>query len=295
MQNTNTINGLFHIPDENSFIKKLILTFHTINNPNILLAFKTLKEIYPELKMVQKEHYFSLLLPTQSEGVQLEAMLICTEDKGLTLFSIYHRLHFDEAYYPQGPSLIEADAFLDFNAICVNVPLNEKIDALTSLLNYQVKEAINIEINMLTLCDASDELIQEDPLPYIHNALSRYTLASVLDGTTAPSKLSSSELCTIISTYCELPIEKVITSINNIANLDALILEIQTSFIPNFASSTLCLMLLLIEKKTSSAMLQSGNLESIRAFLYDNSGLYQLKDIRGEGELLGDFVQLSKV
>lgn len=46
MQNTNTINGLFHIPDEGSFLKKLILENPSVCNPNIITAFKVLQELH---------------------------------------------------------------------------------------------------------------------------------------------------------------------------------------------------------------------------------------------------------
>ena len=96
MQNTNIINGLFAIPDEGSFLKKLILNNPTTYNPDIITSFKALQELHPHLELVHKEKYFSLLLPTQSEGLQLEAMLITTKGETQDLFSVYHRLHFDE-------------------------------------------------------------------------------------------------------------------------------------------------------------------------------------------------------
>ena len=78
--NTNIINGLFMVPDEGSFLKKLILARPTIYNPDVLLAFKILQEAHPTLEIIQKEHYFALLLPTQSPGLTLEAMLITTQE-----------------------------------------------------------------------------------------------------------------------------------------------------------------------------------------------------------------------
>ncbi|MCJ7764721.1 MAG: hypothetical protein MUP09_02150, partial [Thiovulaceae bacterium] len=167
---TNTINGLFHIPDEGSFLKKMILSRPTVFNPDIVLAFKVLQESYPELALIQKEHYFALILPTVSPGVTLEAMLITTEEENTRYFSIYHRLHFDQTMYPE-VQIIESDAFLRMAAVVTNVPINDRIEGLASLLNYQLKEALNIEITMLSLADANTKVVEENILPYIMNGV----------------------------------------------------------------------------------------------------------------------------
>ncbi|PHR57328.1 MAG: hypothetical protein COA44_06410 [Arcobacter sp.] len=293
MQNTNTINGLFHIPDEGSFLKKLILTYPSVYNPDIVLAFKALKEIHPSLELIHKDKYFSLLLPTQSEGLQLEAMLISTEDKGEKLFSIYHRLHFDEQMYPQGPRVIEADAFLRLSAVLVNVPLSNKLDALASVLNYQVQEALNIEITMLSLADSNTQIVEDNILPFINNAVARAMLASQLDDGEYIRPMTKDDLSRLVSGYCDLPLVNVATGIDNLADFMDDIIKSENAFVPNFASSTLCLMLLLIEKKTSSAMLDTGNFKTIKEFLIDNKEIYKLRDITGEGEMLGNFEQLT--
>jgi len=293
MQNTNTINGLFHIPDESSFIKKLILNYPSVKNPDIVLAFKALQELHPSLEMVQKEHYFSLLLPTQSPGLQLEAMLITSQDDERKLFSIYHRLHFDSQIYPQGPQLLEADMFLHLSSILVNVPLSKNIEALASVLNYQVQEALNIEITMLSLADSSVQIVEEDITPFIHNTIGRYMLAATLDNDQYIRPINPVDLSHLICGYCDLPLESVSKGIENQVNFKEEVLQAEYLFIPNFASSTLCLMLLLIEKKTSSAMLEEGSFKTIKDFLTDKRELYSLKELRGEGESLGDFQELT--
>lgn len=293
MQNTNTINGLFHIPDEGSFLKKLILTYPPVYNPDIVLAFKALKEIYPSLELVHKDKYFSLLLPTQSPGLQLEAMLITTDGKGQKLFSIYHRLHFDETMYPQGPRVIEADAFLPLSAVLVNAPLSNKPDALASVLNYQVQEALNIEITMLTLSDSDTQSVEEDILPFINNSIARSMLASQLDNSKYIRPSSKDELSHLISEYCDIPLMNVAIGIDTLVDFMDDIIKSEDIFISNFASSSLCLMLLLIEKKTSSAMLETGSFKTVKEFIIDNKEIYKLRDITGEAETLGNFKHLT--
>jgi len=293
MQNTNTINGLFHIPDEGSFLKKLILSHPTVYNPDIVLAFKALQEIHPRLKLIHKDNYFSLLLPTQSPGLTLEAMLITTEDKGEKLFSVYHRLHFDEQMYPQGPLVIEADAFLHISAVVVNTPLSNKVDALASLLNYQVQEALNIEITMLCLSDADTEIIEDNVLPFINNAIGRYMLASTLDDAEYIRPIGADELSRLVAGYCDIPLINVATGVDKLVDFEDDITKSEDIFVASFASSTLCLMLLLIEKQTSSAMLEQGSFKTVKEFLLDNKELFKLRDITGSGELLGNFQQLT--
>jgi hypothetical protein len=294
MQNTNTINGLFHIPDEGSFLKKLILSYPAVYNPDIIVAFKALQERYSSLELIHKDKYFSLLLPTESPGLQLEAMLITTEDKGQKLFSIYHRLHFDEQMYPQGPRVIEADVFLRLSAVIVNVPLENRLDGLASLLNYQVQEALNIEITMLTLADGDTKIAEENILPFVNNAIGRYMLASQLDALDYIRPMDSDALSRLISGYCDIPLVNAGTGVEGLEDFTMDILKSEDIFIPQYASSTLCLMLLLIEKKTSSAMLETGSFKTVKDFLLDNKEIYKLRDITGEGEMLGNFQQLSE-
>lgn len=294
MQNTNTINGLFHIPDEGSFLKKLILGYPTVYNPDVILAFKALQEVYPDLKLIHKDHYFSLRLPTESPGLSLEAMLITTEDKGEKLFSIYHRLHFDEEIYPQGPLVIEADAFLRLSAVIVNVPLKNRLDGLTSLLNYQIQEALDIEITMLSLADSDTQIVEDNVLPFVSNAIGRHMLANQLDDTAYVRPVNSDDLSRLVSGYCDIPLVNAKIGVENLVDFSDDITRSEDLFIPNFASSTLCLMLLLIEKKTSSAMLETGSFKTIKEFLLDNKEIYRLRDISGDGEILGNFEQLRQ-
>jgi len=294
MQNTNTINGLFHIPDEGSFLKKLILTHPPVYNPDIVLAFKVLQELHPNLELIHKDNYFSLLLPTQSPGLQLEAMLITTQDKEEKLFSIYHRLHFDESMYPQGPRVIEADVFLRLAAILVNVPVANKVDALGSVLNYQVQEALNIEITMLSLADSDTDVIEDNIIPFINNAIGRSMLASQLDDTPYLRPTSKDDIASMVALYCDLPIINVGIGLQKLEDCADDVLKSEEMFVPQFASSTLCLMLLLIEKKTASAMLEEGSFKTVKEFLLDNKEIYKLRDITAQGETLGNFEELTQ-
>jgi len=293
MQNTNTINGLFHIPDEGSFLKKLILSYPSVANADIIPAFKVLQEIHPQLQLIQKEHYFSLLLPTQSPGLKLEAMLITTEDKGEKLFSIYHRLHFDEQMNPEDSYIIEADAFLCLSAVIINTPLPNKTDSLASLLNYQVQEALNIEITMLCLADSDTQIVEENILPFINNTIGRYMLANTLDGTQYVQPKDIDDLSALIAQYCDVPFLNVTAGIQKLVDFKMDISKAEDMFISSFASSTLCLMLLLIEKQTSSAMLESGSFKTVKEFLLNNKELFKLRDITSTADRLGNFQQLT--
>jgi len=290
--NTNIINGLFMIPDEGSFLKKLILAHPTVFNPDVLLAFKILQEAHPTLEMVQKEHYFALLLPTQSPGVTLEAMLITTEEDGQRYFSIYHRLHFDKTMYP-GMSIIEADAFLRMAAVITNVPVNDRIEGLSSLLNYQVNEALNIEITMLTLADANPKVVEENILPYVMNAISRFMLASTLDDIDYVSPMGTNELSALIARWCDLPLITAALGVDRLSDYSDDIIKVEDAFVSEFASATTALMFLYLEQKTANALLDEGGFKAVKEFLRDNAGLYGLKSVLGTGDTLGNFKQLD--
>ncbi len=291
--NTNIINGLFMIPDEGSFLKKLILSRPTVFNPDILLAFKVLQEAHPTLELIQKENYFALLLPTTSPGLTLEAMLITTEEEGERFFSIYHRLHFDQTMYP-GMSIIEADAFLRMAAVVTNVPLNDRIDGLASLLNYQLQEALNIEITMLTLADADPKVVEENVLPYVMNAISRFMLANTLDDTKYISPMGTNELSALIARWCDLPLLVAATGVDRLENYSDDIIKVEDAFIAEYASSTTCLMFLYLEQKTSSALLDKGGFKLIKQFMLDQPELFSLKSVKGTGDTLGKFTQIDE-
>ncbi len=289
---TNTINGLFQIPDEGSFIKKLILSRPTVFNPDVVLAFKVLQESSPALELIQKEHYFALLLPTVSPGVTLEAMLITTEEEGTRYFSIYHRLHFDQEMYP-GMNIIESDAFLRMAAVLTNVPINDRIEGLASLLNYQIKEALNIEITMLSLADANPKVVEENVLPYVMNGVARYMLAAKLDDTDYIRPMSRDELSSLIARWCDLPLLVTATGVEKLEAWEDDVIKSENAFIAEFASSTTCLMFLYLEQKTSSALLDRGGFRLVKEFMLDKADLYNLKAITGTGETLGNFRQLD--
>ncbi len=292
MENTNIINGLFAIPDEGSFLKKLILSYPTTYNPDIITTFKALQEIHPHLELVHKDKYFSLLLPTQSEGLQLEAMLISTKGDNEDLFSIYHRLHFDADLYPQGPRVIEADAFLRLSAVVINAPLKGDANALISFLNYQVQEALNIEITMLSLADSNTDIVENNIKPFINNTIGRYMLASTLDNTDYIRPMSKDDLSRLIAGYCDIPLVNVATGVDKLEDFMDDIIRSEDAFIANFASSTIALMFLFIEKKTSSAILEKGSFKDIKEFLLNNAEIYKLQDITSKGESLGNFTPL---
>lgn len=289
---TNIINGLFQFPDEGSFLKKLILSRPTVFNPDVVLAFKVLQESHPSLELIQKAHYFALLLPTVSPGVTLEAMLITTEEEGTRYFSIYHRLHFDQTMYP-GMNIIEADAFLRMAAVVTNVPVNDRIEGLASLLNYQVKEALNIEITMLTLADANPQVVEDNVLPYVMNAVSRFMLATTLDDSDYIRPMSADELSALIARWCDLPLLVSATGVNKLEDYGEDIIKTENAFISEYASSTTCLMFLYLEQKTANALLDKGGFKLIKEFLLDKADLYNLKSVVGTGETLGNFKQLD--
>jgi hypothetical protein len=192
-----------------------------------------MQEINPELQLIQKYNYFALLLQTVSPGLTLEAMLITTEEDDERFFSIYHRLHFDQAIYP-GMQIIEADVFLRMAAVITNAPINDRIEGLASLLNYQVKEALNIEITMLTLADANPKVVEENVLPYVMNAVSRFMLATTLDDADYIRPMHADELSALIARWCDLPLLVSATGVNRLENYEDDIIKTENSFIAEY-------------------------------------------------------------
>ena len=295
--NANGINGLFHIPDESSFLKKLILSNEAVYNPNVVTVFKLLQEKYPTIELIHKENYFALMLPTQSEGVQLEAMLITTQNsEGEELFSIYHRLHFDPKYFPI--ALIEADAFVRPSAVVVNAPLKTArgdagIDGIASVLNYQINEALNIEITMLTLADGNLEVVENYVDAYVMNTIARYMLATKLDAIEYMGPLSANDLATLIARYADVPLLNAAQGVEKLKNFKQDIKRSEDAFVAEFASSTPMLMFLYLESRTSDALLEQGGFYAVKEFLLDKAELYNLQSIEGSGEMLGNFEQLQ--
>ena len=71
------------------------------------------------------------------------------------------------------------------------------------------------------------------------------------------------------------------------------IIKSEDAFIAQYASSTLCLMFLYMEKKTSEALLDKGGFKFIKAFFLEKTELFHLKNIAGSGEMLGSFKRLN--
>ncbi|MEE8589576.1 MAG: hypothetical protein V3S80_09560, partial [Sulfurimonadaceae bacterium] len=190
--------------------------------------------------------------------------------------------------------IIEADAFLRMAAIVTNVPINDRIEGLASLLNYQIKEALNIEITMLTLADANPKVVEENVLPYVMNAVSRFMLATTLDDADYTSPMGTNELSALIARWCDLPLLVAATGVDKLENYSDDIIKVENAFIPEFASSTTCLMFLYLEQKTSSALLDKGGFKLVKEFLLDKAELYNLKTVVGTGDTLGNFKQLDE-
>lgn len=294
MQNTNTINSLFHIPDEGSFIKKLILSHPSVYNPDVPTAFEILDTHHHPAVLQSNEHYFSLLLPTASQGLQLEAMIITTGDADNLLVSVYHRLHFDPDPSMPGVQLIEADAFLRLNAVVVNLPYQRgKVEALASLLNYQLQEALNIEITMLTLADGDHESVEQNIYPFIYNTLGRYALACVLDDIEYESPRNEEALSHLIATYCDLPLLSVAKGMETMEDFEEERYEAEEMFCAEFASSTLCMMLFLMEQKTASVLVEENGITAVKDFFLKHYEKMGLKKLTAEGEHLGSFTRLG--
>ncbi len=292
MQNTNSINGLFHIPDEGSFLKKLILSKETVFNPDIPIAFKLLQKHYVDIELVHKEHYFALMLPCTSPGLQLEAMLITTKEANKKYFSIYHRIHFDQNLYP-GAKLIEADAFLRLAAVVTNVPIDDEFEGLVQLLNHQVKEALNIEITMLTLADGNYEVSENNILPSLMNAVGRSMLAAQLDDIPYESVQSSDALSSLVAQWCDLPLLVAATGMEKLSDWKEDVRKSEEAFIAEYASSTVCLMYLYLEHKNYATILEKGGFTLIKEYLLENADLFGLKNVVGNAATLGKFGQMN--
>lgn len=281
----NTINGLFHIPDEGSFLKKLILSKDTVFNKDIKPVFELMQETHSNIKLIQEEHYFSLMLPTVSEGIQLEAMFITTQENKKHFLSVYHRILFNEGH------VIEADAFLRTAAVVVNAPIDGRIEGLAYLMNYQIQEALNIEVTMLTLSDANPTIAQENILPFVMNAINRLMLASALDDVPYSRPTSFDDLGRLISNYCDIALVDVLQGLEKLSNWEDDVSKSEKSFMPNYASSTTCLMFLFIEHSTLNQLLEKG-FDTIKEYITDHEKPIGLEKITRTADTLNRFQKL---
>lgn len=290
MQDTNPINGLFQIPDEGSFLKKLILLDKTIFNPDIPFSFKLLQKRHPEIELIHKEHYFALMLPCTSPGLKLEVMLITTEKESKKYLSIYHRLHFDQELYP-GTKIIESDAFLRLAATIVNAPVDDRLEGLTQLLAHQIRESLNIEITMLTLADGDPKVSEQNILPSVMNAVGRYMLATTLDDVEYVSSKNSDDLSSLIAQWCDLPLIVSATGVERLSDWKEDVQRSEEAFIAEYASSTVCLMYLYVKHEIYSAILEKGGFALMKKYLLENAKQYGLENVLGNTATLGKFGQ----
>ena len=286
------INGLFHIPDEGSFLKKLILANETVFNKDLLTVFTYLKQNNKDIELIEEEHYFALILPTVSPGVKLEAMFITTIREDETLLSIYHRLHFDERVYGSQNTIIEADAFLRMSAVIINAPIGDHLDGLAYLMNYQIQEALNIEVTMLTLSDSNDSVAIDNILPFVMNAIGRYMLACSLDGIDYSLPLTSDDLARLVSDYCDIPLVTALSGIGNLEDWKSDVEKSELAFISEYASSTSCLMFLYIEHDKIDNFLDKG-FRAIKEYMLDSQKRYRLKTIIGDAQTLNQFQRIN--
>lgn len=286
------INGLFHIPDEGSFLKKLILAHDTVMNKDVLTVFEYLKQSHKNIELIQEEHYFALMLPTVSPGIKLEAMFISTMREGQKLLSIYHRLHFDERVYGIENQIIEADAFLRMASVVVNVPVDDHLEGLAYLMNYQIQEALNIEVTMLTLSDSNDSVAIENILPFVMNAVGRYMLACSLDGIEYTLPATSDDLARLVSDYCDIPLVTALTGIGNLADWKGDVEKSELAFISEYACSTSCLMFLYIDHDKIDLFLDKG-FKVIKEHLLASEKLYGLQTIVGDAQTLNQFQRIN--
>lgn len=283
----NDINGLFHIPDEGSFLKKLILANEPVFNKNVEVVFNYLKEQHKGISLIKEENYFALMLPTVSEGVTLEAMFISTKKEGQTLLSIYHRLHFAEAVFGK-QILIEADAFLRMSAVMVNIPVDDKLEGLAYLMNYQIQEALNIEVTMLTLSDTDTKIAEENILPFVMNAIGRYMLACALDETEYKLPQTSDDLARLVADYCDIPLVSALTGVGALADWKSDVEKSAQAFVSEYASSTSCLMFLLIEQAKLDILLDQG-FTKIKEYLL----ALKLPTVVGDADTLNQFQRID--
>lgn len=287
----NSINGLFHIPDEGSFLKKLILANKTAYNKDVKTAFKYLSQEHKNIELIEEEHYASLMLPTVSPGVKLEAMFITTFKEGEKLLSIYHRLHFDEKVYGK-QSLIEADAFLRMSAVLINAPVDDRLEGIAYVMNYQIQEALNIEVTMLTLSDSDDTIAKENILPFVMNAIGRYMLACSLDDSEYTLPMTSDDLARMVADYCDVPLLAALEGVGALENWKEDVKKSELAFISEYASSTSCMMFLYIDNEKLDQFLDKG-FEVIKSFLLDAKKVLGLQAVVGDAQTLSQFQQIN--
>lgn len=288
MQEHDPIGGLFQIPGEGSLLKKLILLNEPVFEPNIPLVFRFLQKRSPEITLVHHDRYFSMMLPCSSPGLELEAMLITTAIEGKKHLSIYHRLHFDQTRYP-GAKTIESDAFLRLAAVVVDVPIDNDLEGLAQLLDYQIREAQNIEITMLTLADGDYRVSENDILPFVMNTIGRMMLAARLDDVAYVSPKSSDELSSSIAQWCDLPLIVAATGVEKLSDWADDVKRSEDAFIAEYASSTTCLMYLYVKHDIYAAVLKKGGFALMKSYLLENAKQFGLKAVTGSAATLEKF------
>jgi hypothetical protein len=287
----NTINGLFHIPDEGSFLKKLILANKPAYNKDVKTAFKYLSQQHKNIELIEEENYAALMLPTVSPGVKLEAMFITTFKEGKKLLSIYHRLHFDEHTYGK-QMLIEADAFLRMSAVVINLPVDDRLEGIAYLMNYQIQEALNIEITMLTLSDSNPDIAKENILPFVMNSIGRYMLACSLDGVEYNLPATSDDLARMVADYCDVPLVTALTGVGALADYKSDIEKSELAFISEYASSTSCMMFLYVDNNKIDQFLDKG-FKIIKSYLLDAKDMLGLETVVGDSQTLNQFQRIN--
>lgn len=289
---TNMINGLFAIPDEASFLKKLILSRPTTENGRIPIVVDFLKQNHPDIELVKKDHYYALMLPTHSAGVRLEAMLITTLEGTKEYFSIYHRLHFEEGIFNEKSHLIEADAFLRMGSVIVNAPVSSDLEKLAYLLNYQIEQAPTIEVTMLMLSDAKLKLDAQTIVPHIMNATARLMLASSLDGMAYERPQTLDDMGRLVSVYSDIPLVEVLESLESLDDWQEDLRRSEEAFVAEYAASTSCLMFYLLDAERSEPLLDQG-FAVLKQYLIDNAAQFNLLSTFGAGSTLGQFQQVD--
>lgn len=70
--------------------------------------------------------------------------------------------------------------------------------------------------------------------------------------------MSADDLSRLVAGYCDIPLVNVVAGVEKLEDFSSDIIKSENAFVAEFASSTITLMLLLIEKKTSSSLLENG-------------------------------------
>ncbi|MDH5465627.1 MAG: hypothetical protein OEW60_08325 [Thiovulaceae bacterium] len=280
----------FLIPDEHSFLKKLILTRPLILHKDIEVVFSYLSKRFDGIELVENTSHFSLYVPTLSQGVRLEYMFLTSLDEGKKYLSVYPRLFMQSQEGQE--QVFESDAFIRPSALVINAPIDDRLEGLAYLMQYLIKDAPNVEVMMLTLADGVFDFKQKSIVPFVQNCVARKMLLASLEDVPYERAQTQEDLARDITMFCDIPIIAALEGVETLIDYENDIVQSERVFMPQYASSITTMMHLFIAQDTLDALLDKG-FESIAEHLIKDEKLLNLQKCQGLKEQLKPFEQID--